>query len=74
MGRKNCVDISSDKKWNITQENLDWVTEGNINRETQSLLIAAQNNAMRNKYKALYSKNKTYDFQLSNINRQDATK
>ena len=43
------MDISSDKR-NLTRKNLDGAKKKNLKRENESLLIAAQNNAIRTKY------------------------
>ena len=41
---------TSGGKTNITWENLNMARKGNLKRETESLLIAAQNNAIRTNY------------------------
>ena len=49
MGKKNnCMDISSDKL--LPREDPDMATKGNLRREIESLLIAAQNNAIKINY------------------------
>ena len=48
---KQLINISHDKTWT-------WLIKGNFKRETESLLIAAQNNAVRtNLIKARIDKN-----------------
>ena len=48
MGRKTAVLIfQATNKRNLTQENLNIVKKENLKRETESLLIAAQNNTIR---------------------------
>ena len=49
MGRKNnSMDISSDNRWSLTLE--DMSTKEKPKRETESLQIATQNNAIRTNY------------------------
>ena len=51
MERKTTVWLFQMINWqNLTPEDLDMTTKGNFNQETESLLIAAQNNAIRTNY------------------------
>ena len=46
MGRKTNVWTLQAANWeNLTREDMDMAKKGNLERETESLLIAAQNNA-----------------------------
>ena len=47
MGRKQ---LYGRCKRNHTRENWTWLRKGNLNRETESLLQAAQNNTIRTNY------------------------
>ena len=47
MGRKNCMDISSEI---LLEKTWMWLRKENLKRETESLLIAARNNAIRANY------------------------
>ena len=44
------MDISRDKKRNLTFETWTWLRKGNLKRESESFLITAQNSAIRNNY------------------------
>ena len=49
--KNNSMDISSNKQAKISPEKIwTWVRKGKLKRETESFLIAAQNNAKRTNY------------------------
>ena len=51
MGKNNCMGISSDKQAKSHWRKLvHGKRKGNLKRETESLLIAAQNNAIKINY------------------------